>query len=69
MKRWLKIIGTGLLSAITVPSLCAFVISFIRFVKGIVFGCEMNEFDITAGVLIILVAGLIGAFVTAIENE
>lgn len=69
MKRWMKIIGAGLLSAIAVPCLCILVIGFIRFVKGIGFGGEMDAWDITAGVFVMLIAGSIGAFVYSIDEE
>lgn len=69
MKRWLKIIGAGLFSAIAVPCLCILVIGFIRFVKGIGFGNEMDAWDIIAGVLVMLTAGSIGAFIYSIDEE
>ena len=69
MKRWMKIIGAGLLSAIAAPCLCILVIGFIRFVKGIGFGGEMDAWDITAGVLVMLIVGSIGAFIYSIDEE
>ena len=69
MKKWLSVLGAGIISAIALPVVIAWIIGIVGFIKGVIYFGEIRAWDVCSCLFLMLLAGGIGAFIYSIDEE